>query len=61
MNCATVCRTGCCFWAVLDIAIALFDIAITALVVYFILLLLRDSRAWQLLRGIILIIAFACI
>ncbi|MGI6507434.1 MAG: diadenylate cyclase CdaA [Saccharofermentanales bacterium] len=45
----------------LDIAIALFDIAITALVVYFILLLLRDSRAWQLLRGIILIIAFALV
>lgn len=45
----------------LDIAIAVFDIAITALVVYFILLLLRDSRAWQLLRGIILIVAFALV
>ncbi len=45
----------------LDIAIALLDIAITALVVYFILLLLRDSRAWQLLRGIILIVAFALV
>lgn len=45
----------------LDVAIALFDIAITALVVYFILLLLRDSRAWQLLRGIILIVAFALV
>ncbi len=43
----------------LDIVIALFDIAITALVLYFILLLLRDSRAWQLLRGIILIVIFA--
>ena len=43
----------------LDIVIALFDIAITALVLYYILLLLRDSRAWQLLRGIILIILFA--
>lgn len=43
----------------LDIVIALFDIAITALVLYYILLLLRDSRAWQLLRGIILIIVFA--
>lgn len=43
----------------LDIIIALFDIAITALVLYFILLLLRDSRAWQLLRGILLIVIFA--
>lgn len=43
----------------LDLVIALFDIAITALVLYFILLLLRDSRAWQLLRGIILIVIFA--
>ncbi len=43
----------------LDIVIALFDIAITALVLYFVLLLLRDSRAWQLLRGILLIVLFA--
>ncbi len=43
----------------LDIVVALFDIAITALVLYFILLLLRDSRAWQLLRGILLIVIFA--
>lgn len=43
----------------LDIVIALFDIAITALILYFILLLLRDSRAWQLLRGILLIVIFA--
>ncbi len=45
----------------LDIAVAIFDITITAFVVYFILLLLRDSRAWQLLRGIILIVAFALV
>jgi uncharacterized protein (TIGR00159 family) len=45
----------------LDVVIALFDIAITALILYFILLLLRDSRAWQLLRGIILIIVFALV
>lgn len=43
----------------LDIIVALFDIAITAMVLYFILLLLRDSRAWQLLRGILLIVLFA--
>ena len=43
----------------LDIVIALFDIAITAFILYFILLVLRDSRAWQLLRGIILIVIFA--
>ncbi len=45
----------------LDIVIALFDIAITALVLYLILLLLRDSRAWQLLRGILLIVIFALV
>jgi diadenylate cyclase len=45
----------------LDIVIALLDIAITALVLYFVLLLLRDSRAWQLLRGILLIVIFALV
>lgn len=47
------------FGGPLDIVIAAFDIFITTLVVYYILRLLRDSRAWQLLKGLILIIAFA--
>ena len=37
------------------------DILITSLVFYFILKFLRDSRAWHLLRGILLIIAFAIV
>jgi len=47
------------FGGPLDIVIAAFDVFITTLVVYYILRLLRDSRAWQLLKGLILIIAFA--
>lgn len=47
------------FGGPLDIAIAVVDVLITTLVIYYILRLLRDSRAWQLLKGLILIIAFA--
>ncbi len=47
------------FGGPLDIVIAAFDVVITTFVVYYILRLLRDSRAWQLLKGLILIIAFA--
>lgn len=47
------------FGGPLDIVIAAFDVLITTLVVYYILRLLRDSRAWQLLKGLILIIGFA--
>ena len=47
------------FGGPLEMVIAAFDILITTLVVYYILRLLRDSRAWQLLKGLILIIAFA--
>ncbi|NLC88657.1 MAG: TIGR00159 family protein [Clostridiaceae bacterium] len=43
----------------LDMIVSALDILITSLVFYFILKLFRDSRAWQLLRGILLIIAFA--
>lgn len=45
----------------LDILIAILDIVITTLIIYYILLLLRDSRAWQLLRGVILIVVFALV
>ena len=44
-----------------DITMAVVDILATTLVVYYILKILRDSRAWQLLKGLILIIAFALI
>ncbi len=47
------------FGGPLDIGIAIVDVLITTLVIYYILRLLRDSRAWQLLKGLILIIAFA--
>lgn len=42
-----------------DMIVAVLDIAITSLVFYFILKLFRDSRAWQLLKGILWIIALA--
>jgi uncharacterized protein (TIGR00159 family) len=45
----------------LDMFVSSLDILITTLVFYFILKLFRDSRAWQLLRGILLIIAFAIV
>ena len=44
-----------------DIAMAVIDILVTSLVVYYILKILRDSRAWQLLKGLILIIGLALI
>jgi diadenylate cyclase len=49
------------FGGPLDIAVAVLDILVTALVIYYILKILRDSRAWQLLKGLILIIGFAVI
>ena len=47
------------FGGPLDIGIAVLDVLITTMLVYYILRLLRDSRAWQLLKGLILIIAFS--
>ena len=49
------------FGGPLDIAIAALDILATSLVIYYVLKVLRDSRAWQLLKGVLLIIAFAII
>ncbi|NLM79186.1 MAG: TIGR00159 family protein [Ruminococcaceae bacterium] len=49
------------FGGPLDIIIAVGDILATSLVVYYVLKLLRDSRAWQLLKGLILILAFAVV
>ena len=49
------------FGGPLDIAVAVVDILATALVVYYVLKILRDSRAWQLLKGLILIVAFAVV
>jgi diadenylate cyclase len=49
------------FGGPLDITVAVLDILVTALVIYYILKILRDSRAWQLLKGLILIIGFAVV
>lgn len=49
------------FGGPLDIMMAVADILATALVIYYILKLLYDSRAWQLLKGLILILAFAIV
>ncbi|MDO5733816.1 MAG: diadenylate cyclase CdaA [Eubacteriales bacterium] len=43
----------------LDIMVALLDIAVTSFILYYLLRLLRDSRAWQLLKGILLIFFLA--
>lgn len=49
------------FGGPIDIIVAVIDILATTLVVYYVLKILRDSRAWQLLKGLILIIGFAII
>ncbi len=49
------------FGGPLDIVVAVVDILATSLVIYYVLKILRDSRAWQLLKGLILIISFAII
>ena len=47
------------FGGPLEIVVSVLDILATALVIYYVLKILRDSRAWQLLKGLILIISFA--
>jgi uncharacterized protein (TIGR00159 family) len=47
------------FGGPLDIVRAAADILVTTFVLYFVLRLMRDSRAWQLVKGIILILVFA--
>ena len=47
------------FGGALDIVQAVADILVTTFVVYFVLRLMRDSRAWQLVKGIVLILVFA--
>lgn len=46
------------FGGPVDTFLAIVDILATAFVIYYILKLLRDTRAWQLLRGLLLIFAF---
>jgi len=49
------------FGGPIDILMAVLDIFATSLVVYYILKLLRDTRAWQLLKGLAMIIGFALV
>ena len=49
------------FGGPLDVFLTLIDISVTTLIIYFILKLVRDSRAWQLLKGLVFILAFALI
>ncbi|MDD2374986.1 MAG: diadenylate cyclase, partial [Eubacteriales bacterium] len=49
------------FGGPLDIMLAVLDVLATSLVVYYVLKILRDSRAWQLLKGLAMIISFALI
>lgn len=44
-----------------DIVIALLDVALLSFIFYFILKIVRDSRAWQLLKGLILVALIALI
>ena len=47
------------FGGPLDILAAVLDILATAFVIHYILRILRDTRAWQLLKGLALIVGFA--
>jgi uncharacterized protein (TIGR00159 family) len=49
------------FGGPVDILMAVLDIIATSLVVYYILKLLRDTRAWQLLKGLAMIIGFTLV
>ena len=44
------------FGGPIDIIVNLVDILVTTLIIYYILRLMADTRAWQLLRGIVLIL-----
>ncbi|MDI9461958.1 MAG: diadenylate cyclase CdaA [Saccharofermentanales bacterium] len=47
------------FGGPVDTFLAIVDILATTLVIYYLLKLMRETRAWQLLKGILLIFAFA--
>lgn len=49
------------FGGPLDTAVAILDIVVTTLVIYYLLKLFRDSRAWQLMKGVILIIGLTLV
>ncbi|NLZ70972.1 MAG: TIGR00159 family protein [Clostridiaceae bacterium] len=45
----------------LDVILSVIDILITTLIFYYILRIIRDSRAWQLLKGIVFIVVLTII
>ena len=47
------------FGGPIEVLVAILDILATSLVVYYVLKILRDTRAWQLLKGLTMIIGFA--
>lgn len=49
------------FGGPVDILIAVLDILATAFVIHYILKILRDTRAWQLLKGLTLIVGLAVV
>lgn len=49
------------FGGPLDVLAAVLDILATAFVIHYILRILRDTRAWQLLKGLALIVGFALV
>jgi diadenylate cyclase len=49
------------FGGPVEVIVAILDVLATSLVVYYVLKILRDTRAWQLLKGLAMIIGFALI
>lgn len=49
------------FGGPVEVIVAIVDILATSLVVYYVLKILRDTRAWQLLKGLAMIIGFALV
>jgi uncharacterized protein (TIGR00159 family) len=49
------------FGGPIDVLVAVLDVLATSFVVYYVLKILRDTRAWQLLKGLAMIIGFAII
>lgn len=45
----------------LDLIVAIFDIAVTTFLIYFVLKLISETQAWQLLKGIVAVVIFVII
>lgn len=49
------------FGGPLDVVLMLVDVAVASAVIYFLLKLMNDSRAWQLLKGLVLILLLSLV